>query len=69
MRKAMDDAWKGAEKEMGEFLSEEELDKIRKWREQMAQRMRDRGNRGGGRDRPQPREEPRPQDGDDPAPF
>lgn len=73
MGKAMDDLWKGAEKEMGEFLSEEELDKVRKWREQMAQRMRDRGNQGGGRGRPQerekPREEPRPQGGDDPEPF
>jgi hypothetical protein len=73
MRKAMEGLWDGAEKEMAEFLSEEELAKVHKWREQMAQRMRDRGNQGGGRGRPQerekPREEPRPQGRDDPEPF
>jgi hypothetical protein len=65
----MDGLWKKAEKEMTGFLSDEELGKVRKWREDQVQRWRDRGNRGGGRNRPQPREEPRPQDGDDPAPF
>ncbi|MHC4250765.1 MAG: hypothetical protein ACYS9X_16695, partial [Planctomycetota bacterium] len=69
IRKAMDGLWKKAEKEMTGFLSDEELGKVRKWREDQVQRWRDRGNRGGGRNRPQPREEPRPQDGDDPAPF
>jgi len=73
MRKAMEGLWDKAEKDMSEFLSEEELAKVHKWREQMAQRMRGRGNQGGGRGRPQerekPREEPRPQGGDDPEPF
>ena len=73
VRKAMEELQKKGEQEMAEFLTEDELGRMLKFRDQQMQRWGNRGNRGGGNrggDRQQP---PAGQDGgqggDDPAPF